>query len=351
MQEYRSPINPQKRGKRRAAWQDYTKPCFYMITLAKSQSIPHFSKLYQRQRPLSSYPKAEINPSEVYCDYTALGFIINEQMAAFNREHPEAQIKNRIIMPDHIHFIFHVKERLSKLMARFKGQCSRAFANFIHESIPAKSTRTDNPLTQNSDGYIPQIIPVFEKGFNDLICFRRGQLDKFINYIKDNPRRLAIKISKPDLFTSLMSVKIGENYYKVIGNIFLLQYPVLEQVRFSRKFSTEEWERRKKYLNKVIDRGGVVVSPFIHPEEAAIFEEAKKGEAGIIYIRNRDYGERDKPEGKLFELCAEGRLLIIAIGEEGQRKDTIDRSIAMRMNSIAEAITNHSGPFFLRRAK
>lgn len=341
MSGYRSPINPKKRGKRRAVWHDYTSPCIYMITMTKNPELPQFSQLFFHHQPISSFAKSELDPAQVYCNYTPLGNLISNQIAEFNSQHPEAHIGNRVIMPDHVHFIFQVKQRLrdksefGRLIAQFKGACSRAYAN-----LQANESATQAPQ---------QLIPAFEKGFNDLICFREGQLNKFISYIKDNPRRLTIKLLQPDLFTSAKKVKIGEEYFKVIGNIFLLQHPVLEQVRFSRKYTSKEWEQKKRIINQVIDRGGVLVSPFIHPEESAIYRQALESEAGIIYIRNRDYGERDKPEGKLFDLCAEGRLLIVATGEEGQRADKIDRSTALRMNALAQAIATHTGPYHLRR--
>lgn len=334
MGNYKSPINPRRRGKRRAKFHDYTLPYYYMITIAKNPGIPVFSRLSISQTPISFIQPSQIDPARVNCNYTPLGLILHNEIAKFNQLHPEAQIENRIIMPDHIHFIFHVKKRLkeksefSRLIAQFKGAYSRAYSETL-----------------------PQFTPVFEKGFNDLICFRRGQLAKFKNYIQDNPRRLTIKLLNPNLFTSALRVQIGEKEYKVIGNIFLLQHPVLEQVRFSSKFSQQHWEDRKKYLRKVIDREGVLISPFIHPEESQFLREAIAGEAGIIYIRNRDYGEKDKPEGQLFYLCAEGRLLIIAYGEEGQRKDSISKAIAMEMNALAEEIANHQGEFLLKRAK
>lgn len=312
-----------------------------MITMTKNPQLPQFSQLFFRHQPISAFSKSEIDPSQVYCNYTPIGSLISNQIAVFNNRHPEAHIGNRIIMPDHIHFIFHVKECLKdksefgRLIAQFKGACSRAYSDL----------RTDESSTQSQS----QLIPAFEKGFNDLICFREGQLTKFISYIKDNPRRLTIKLLEPDLFTSTKKVKIGEEYFKVIGNIFLLHHPVLEQVRFSRKYTPAEWEQKKRVLNQVIERGGVLVSPFIHPEESAIYRQALESEAGIIYIRNRDYGERDKPEGKLFDLCAEGRLLIIATAEEGQRTDKIDRSTALRMNALAQEIATHTGPYHLRR--
>ena len=82
------------------------------------------------------------------------------------------------IMPDHIHFILRVTERLARplgqIIAGFKTGSSKA--------------ATGKP------GF-------WSEGFQDTILFREGQLEKMFRYVRDNPRRLAVKRLYRKFFT------------------------------------------------------------------------------------------------------------------------------------------------------
>jgi hypothetical protein len=80
-------------------------------------------------------------------------------------------------MPDHVHFIIHV----TKPMARPLGQ---AIAGFKAGSSKAAIGKGG----------------LWAEGFQDTILFHEGQLDSMFTYLRDNPRRLAVKQLFPDLF-------------------------------------------------------------------------------------------------------------------------------------------------------
>ena len=81
------------------------------------------------------------------------------------------------VMPDHVHFIIQVMRQ----MARPLGQ---AIAGFKSGSSKAAIGR---------GGF-------WAEGFQDSILFHEGQLDSMFNYLRDNPRRLAVKQLMPDFF-------------------------------------------------------------------------------------------------------------------------------------------------------
>ena len=171
-----------------------------------------------------------------------------------------------------------------------------------------------------------------------MICVRDGQLKKMIDYIQDNPRRYYLKRNNPDLFSTLRKIRIDEKSYPVIGNIFLLWNPQVEAVRFSSKFSDKEWNERKESYARTISNGGVLISPFINPNEKEYLEDAIDNGCGVILIENRHYDERSKPGGRFFDLCVQGRLLIISVNEEGGKKNTISREICQKMNELAARV-------------
>lgn len=61
--------------------------------------------------------------------------------------------------------------------------------------------------------------------------------------------------------------------------------------------------------------------------------------ASLIRITEEEFTERWKPSGREFELCSEGRLLIIRETEAEQMKDMSYRR-AKHMNNIAEFLTS-----------
>lgn len=83
--------------------------------------------------------------------------------------------------------------------------------------------------------------------------------------------------------------------------------------------------------------GGVLVSPFISQREKVIRKEAESSGGRFILITNHPFGEREKPSGKDFALCAQGRLLIIA----PSTPMPLDRSVCLKMNSLAKTIAKN----------
>ena len=82
---------------------------------------------------------------------------------------------------------------------------------------------------------------LWAEGFQDTILFREGQLTAMIEYIRDNPRRLAEKRSNPALFKRVASLALPLDggrlvgRFEALGNRHLLERP-LHQVQCSRHF-------------------------------------------------------------------------------------------------------------------
>lgn len=309
----------------RAFLHDYHSPSIYMITIRKAEAAPFLSEV------------KESAGGTIYCDYHPLGYIVLNQIRIFNSLHPDAPITNHVIMPDHFHFMIHVKKRLTDNvgLGRLIACLKTGVRNEYMQKYP------DSPLTLRLES--PLV-----RGFNDMILLRDGQLDKMIKYIKDNPRRYLIKKRLPDLFKISRKLIIDDKEFTVIGNIFLLKNPELTVVRFSRKFSVEEWNERQRTYMTAIANGGVLISPFIHPNEKQFFHEALAKGKGAILIQNRLYTDRDKPMGKLFDACAAGKLLIIAPTADCSRKGEISRQICQSMNALAEELASNPTSYRLR---
>lgn len=302
------------RYNRRAPWHDYKSRCIYLITIGKSPSIPDFSSL---ARPDSK------NTSP-YVILSSIGQILDDALREMCSKYPELRITEKVIMPDHIHFVLNATQDLDyhigKAIGFFKGRCSRVYTDW---TCPQEELK---------------VINIFEDGYNDRILMRSGQLNKMLNYVRDNPRRLWIKRMHPDLFTIRHSITIDGERFIALGNIFLLRNPHIEQVRVSSKYTPEELQENVEKWLRAIEAGGALVSPFISRQEKGYRDKAIESGANLIIIEENGLPDRYKPGGQYFDLCAAGRLLIIAQEKYHSQTAPLTRTKALYMNDLAAFI-------------
>lgn len=300
----------------RAEWHDYTSRCVYMITFLKSENAPVFSNI-----------RGQINPQGLHARYekTEIGEIIYRQIKRLDSNFNFVSVVRYVIMPDHVHILLNVKEKsqthLGDIVGSLKKECAREYKHLYSEA------------QCNSN-------PLFLNGYNDKIVFRPGQYEGYKKYIEDNPRRYFIRTLCPEFFKTWRNFRIGDKQVSLYGNFELLRKPCKSVVRFSRKFSDGEWEERKDEYDRTISQEGVLVSPFIHHNEKDIKTIGIERGASIIRIVNNGYSDRYKPGGIEFDLCAEGRLLLIAPVEYNFRKTNVRRQECLEMNELAEIVAN-----------
>lgn len=299
---YKETIHSQKR---RAPWQNYYGRGLYTVTVNKQQSCSAFGSLEFRQ---PEYAKVTLS---------AIGEVIRHQIVVTHDYNPEIQILDYVIMPNHLHVLL----RVDRPMKRHLGDVIQAIKSASTSRI---RKITDNPL---------QI--VFEDGFHDRIITSPDQLETVRKYIKANPLRLAVRKAHPEFFRRINNLLTGDKRYQAYGNFQLLDCPFKEQVVVHRADTEEKRKRNHDLWLYTAANGGVLVSPFISPAEKAIREEADEAGGRFILIINEPMGERYKPFGRDFELCEEGRLLIISAGITG----ALTRQSCLFMNSLAQKLS------------
>ena len=107
-------------------------------------------------------------------------------------------------------------------------------------------------------------------GYHDRILFHKGQLDALIHYIKDNPRRLALKRANPGLFKIRQHLQIAGMSFTAMGNIFLADYPQKAVIQCSRKLHQAEIDAKKAECLGEAAKGMVFVSAAISEGEKQI---------------------------------------------------------------------------------
>ncbi len=84
-----------------------------------------------------------------------------------------------------------------------------------------------------------------------------------------------------------------------------------------------------------------MVSPFISPAEKSIRKEAEAADGRVILITHTALGERFKPAAHDFNLCTQGRLLIISLGLSATTP--LSRELCVLMNGVAQEVVRGEG--------
>ena len=209
-------------------------------------------------------------------------------------------------MPDHFHGILYVRDTLpkdyslGKIVAAWKSDCTHALWN--DSSFCSQNFSSEKPS-------------LFSPGFNDRILFRKGQLQTWIKYLDDNPRRLWLKTHFPDRLRKVYDFMAGKkgHQYTAVGNTFWVTYPERLQVRCHRNLTEAQIQEEVATYMKEARRGTVLISPFISPAEKAVFDACYKEKHKMIHIVNRGLdGKFNYPSGRDLTGCLEGFMLVLA---------------------------------------
>lgn len=300
---------------RRKRNHDYYGRGIYHIIFKKQESIPPFSKIIG---------DAAISPGKVGCahpDYFPLGFAIAKGMKEFVRRYPVIEFQQYSIMPDHLHMIVFKKERDDMHLGDYLGFLKAVIAEVYNGS--------------NNQKYRPQ--DIFQENYTDKILYRSIKLDTWKRYVSENPHRFAMRKQYPIFFQRKRNLQIDERYYEAYGNLFLFRNPDKSAVRVRSFFTDSQKQKYKKHILHNALEKSVLVSPFISPFEKEIRYEAEEMGAKMILITHERFPERFKPALHDFNLCAEGRLMIISLGKpEGT---PLTHEICTEMNELAEKIS------------
>lgn len=283
-------------------------------------------------------------PEEAYVSRKELGEAIIKLMFMIPDHHPEVEIVQFCLMPDHIHFILRVKRTMEKGIAsvvRGFWQGAKKAGNLYASSVFPNNIRSDEQSWN----------PIFtEKPFIRPMS-RKGQLQSMIRYVQMNPQRLATKRIKPGYFYVQENVEIGGYVYSAVGNIKLLHEENYSPVHVSHDLvnlanagNEKPLRDYKNYCVIAARKGIIMVSPFISEHEKAVLDVFLKEKHSIIYIADNGFGRYYKPSDALFDAVAEGRLLILSPWSYDPSKKRVSRDECVAMNGMAEEICDVLSP-------
>ncbi len=191
-------------------------------------------------------------------------------------------------------------KHLGMVVRGFKTGCSRAWwalqdeqglggkapSTAAGEEAPSPAANGKAPSTAangeapSTAAVVPKASPLgkgllrpvlFEKGYHDRIINRPGMLESIKRYMAENPLRARIREECPRLMERQLHLWIGGREYAAFGNLFLLKYPIKEQVFFHRKDETtgqptelsDAYQQEHDRLLRMAEEGTVLITPGI----------------------------------------------------------------------------------------
>lgn len=383
---------------RRCDGWDYRQRAIYQVTLVQAD----------RARPLLGRlviddPKAPPEAVTARVEPSELGVAILAHWKRLGDFTPEIKPLFCQLMPDHLHAILEVTRPMAKPLGNaiggFKTGCEKIYRELaLSAQNRALSAQNKAPSAKRelngawaagggracSVPEAPCSVPearasgvsgaprLWAAGFQDSILFRAGQLDAMFNYLRDNPRRLAVKRLFPNLFRAVAALRrplpslgvVGA--FAALGNRFLLDRPLV-QVQVSRRDfayrrepkaggglkiardaageplvaqESAAFTAKAEALLARARQGAALLSPCVSEGEREIARRAFAEGLPLVVLRNKGFAPLEKPSGRHFDACAAGRLLMLAPAAwphvPGEKPMT--RRDALALNRLAQAL-------------
>lgn len=336
--------------KRRDDHHDYMERRMYMITLEVEGRRPLFGQVVgDAYAPKGSNDEPRILLSE-------LGEAVQSEWYGIHGYYPQIEVMAVQMMPDHMHGILFVREQLpihlGQVISGFKTGCRRV-EKALHAAVKPQHTEKETASclqvsavpSQGSASYQP----LFAKGYNDLILRSYDEFPTWLNYLRDNPRRLLMKRAHPEWLYPFFDFGIGEHRFSGVGNRELLKARKLMAVRVSRRLSENEIQTVVSQYLEEARKGSVLVSPAISPGEKRVMRAVFDAGFPTIVIVENGFTPLSKPYGEQFYACAKGVLLILSPWEHHNDKRKLSAAQCAQMNLIALEISRftHDGTVHL----
>ena len=330
---------------RRRVGHDYESRQIYLITMPVEGRRPLLGRLVGK----SDAEKG--SGEEPYVELSELGKAVEYEWMDVTRHHPEVSVVALQIMPDHLHGILFVHEKmpqhLGHIIKGFKASTNKHYRKLVlcvdsaatssqqREQVSRQKKpqeKRDRSLDNREKGML------WSLGYNDHILSGDGELQRWVDYLRDNPLRLAMKREHPDLFRVRFGLNIAGQTYAAIGNQFLLTAPLKLQVQCSRNLTETDIQAKVEFFLKEARRGTVLVSPAISKGEQAVMRAALAAHFPLIFLTPWGFNAFSKPGHQYFNACAEGRFLILAPWEHQNQRIPLTREMCLTLNGMTKSI-------------
>lgn len=333
----------------RCPGRNYSARGIYLVTLCTEHRHPLLGELCGDNAAQAHIRPTELGRAVLRCWYDIPAF--HKERAAqkslrIGREcRRDIQLITSQLMPDHFHGIIFIKEdmdiSLGQVLCGFMTGCTQTY----HKMIEAAYTLPTRQILGGVKASVymptkplPTLSSLWEKGYHDRPLRGPGQLQRMIDYVQDNPRRLWMRRHSAQFFRLHRGVRVGAHVFDAKGELGILQRP-MHAVHVRRRFSEAE---RRAYMNGCIiaaRQGKALVGAFISEHEQQVRAVALAEGYPVIQLTTDVLTECYKPYGSLFDACSNGQLLLLSQREEecGYSR-RITRTECNTLNTLAEEI-------------
>ena len=357
---------------RRAVAHDYTRPGLYHITMHVAEHLG---------QPLGAVVGSlEAPDGSADAPHTALTrvgqMVEHELLTAIHQHYPMVAIQDYVIMPDHLHFLMVVTDRLvskngtvrsvGDVITGFKVGCNRQYWEITQRTKPAATLSGAGSVSGGagsgsvSGGSVAGARqPLFAPGYCDVMPVDAAQLETQRAYIKGNPRsrllrmsnRAQLTVQRAAITTALTPAALGGYLQRecppsvvtaealtaiegrllttagsvsggsIAGKVFIScdtfgNRALLTEHRclpvVCHRKDQARFGEQKARCLEAAAQGAVLVSACISPREREIITECVNHGFPVITIHDNGFADRYHPSADRLDLCAAGRLLIVS---------------------------------------
>ena len=313
---------------------DYKTPFYYMVTIKKVAALSCGAR---SARPFSAIRDGEIVPNALTCAF-------DEAIRHFHETwYCIEPIRHYVIMPDHLHLLIKIRDIEKRVsLAVLVRQLLKRLDVAGNEALGAAEQPPAPPeaALQNTAEVPPSVVPptLFERDWHDWIVKKKGQLDAFIRYIRENPARAWTRWQNRQFFSQVRRILFAGLEWFAYGNTALLELPVIEPFKCSRKWveGGPEWRVAVGHASR-IGPGGAGAGTFMSPCEKECGNAIFKAGGSIIMLNPEGFGARWHPTRNKEALCAEGRMLFLSLYEPSAAKPD-NATLYKRCHEMGEAV-------------
>ena len=241
------------------------------------------------------------------------------------------------VMPDHIHLVIQVLEPLPQsigaVVRGFKSACTMVYKQ---EFLSCGENAAEVHSIANRQGNAAALMhfarifanrnSIWQQDaayYHERILHAPGQLNRMINYVKDNPRRLWLKKNNPDLFRLHRHTEMCGLSFTSLGNHFLLDWHDNQTVEMPRNATVEQVQKRLQLAMAAAQNGAVTYTAAISKGEQLIARTLRKQGYPLVVLLSDGFPKDGspherfyKPGGIYFEACSKGQLLLLEPTEQ-----------------------------------
>lgn len=304
-----------------------------------------------------------------WVELTPFGKAVERDLGTFDKHHKGTKVCQKVVMDSHAHIVVWVQKDYGKTIrqmaqgfrtgitqvAREMGvwpvdtgatrpENNDAIAGIISPGNNDATAAVDDGLVSVSIEQVCGTCPyhVFEIPFIRTL-YAEGQLRTMIDYVILNPYRRWIMVLYPDLFKLHRVTGIEGLKFRILGNHWLLDWPLRQMVECSRKTTQTDWDEQLKGVMERAEAGAVTYTAAMNEGERYIADHIKAAGYPLVLLMKDGFPpvgseeeKKYKPGGMMSDICSQGRLLLLEAYPESYKDSRIVEMTEMSLKSKAE---------------